>query len=124
MAAGLPDHALAPYGRDPTSIAFLRTPGIERLYSGVANSTASARLIRFLKVHPGRGRSGLVVLIVERQFADLDDLYLHRGRRQHVERPHQAPREGIAAQAADDCCDIKRLFHANLPGKDAKRLPS
>jgi hypothetical protein len=28
-AAGLPYHALSPYGRDAQSMAFFRTPGIE-----------------------------------------------------------------------------------------------
>ena len=41
-AAGFFAHTLRPYGREPTSIAFLRTLGTERLYSGVTNSTASA----------------------------------------------------------------------------------
>src|SRR5450830_139317 len=35
--AGLPVQALCPYGREAWSIAFLRTPGIERLYSAVTN---------------------------------------------------------------------------------------
>jgi hypothetical protein len=38
---GFPCQALLPYGRDPTSIAFLSGRGTERLYSGVTNSTAS-----------------------------------------------------------------------------------
>ena len=46
-AQGLPVQTLLPYGREPTSIAFLSTPGTERLNSGVANSTASAACIRF-----------------------------------------------------------------------------
>src|SRR5215472_18420767 len=48
IPAGLPSQALWPYGRDATSMAFLSTPGIERLYSGVTNSTASAALILLL----------------------------------------------------------------------------
>src|SRR5262245_59098388 len=48
-AHGLPDHALLPYGRDATSIAFLRPPGTPRLYSGVTNSTASDDAIFSLK---------------------------------------------------------------------------
>ena len=43
-APGLPLNTLLSFGRDATSIAFLSTPGTERLYSGVANSTASAGL--------------------------------------------------------------------------------
>jgi hypothetical protein len=41
-AAGLPAHALWPYGRDAWSIAFFNTPGTERLYSGVTNRTPRA----------------------------------------------------------------------------------
>ena len=41
MAAGLPCQMLWPYGREPTSRAFFSAPGMERLYSGVTNSTAS-----------------------------------------------------------------------------------
>ena len=37
--AGLPANALWPYGREAWSIAFLSTPGTERLYSGVTNNT-------------------------------------------------------------------------------------
>jgi hypothetical protein len=35
--AGFPANALWPYGREALSMAFFRTPGIERLYSGVTN---------------------------------------------------------------------------------------
>src|SRR5262249_51386502 len=34
-AQGFPCHALLPYGREPTSIAFFNAPGSDRLYSGV-----------------------------------------------------------------------------------------
>src|SRR5256885_12964815 len=47
-APGFPLHALWPYGREPTSMAFFSTPGTERLYSGVTNSTASAAAMRRL----------------------------------------------------------------------------
>ena len=43
--AGLPAHALWPYGREAWSMAFLSTPGTERLYSGVTNSTPSEALM-------------------------------------------------------------------------------
>lgn len=42
MAAGLPLKTLFSDGREPTSMAFFSAPGIERLYSGVTNSSASA----------------------------------------------------------------------------------
>jgi hypothetical protein len=35
--AGFPVQALCPYGRDALSIAFFKTPVMERLYSGVTN---------------------------------------------------------------------------------------
>ena len=57
IAPGLPFHALLPYGRDATSIAFLSTPGTERLYSGVTNSTASACWMRPLKSFASCGGS-------------------------------------------------------------------
>ena len=41
-AAGLPLRALLPAGREAQSRAFFSSPGIERLYSGVAIRTASA----------------------------------------------------------------------------------
>ena len=47
IAPGLRSQTLLPYGLEPTSSAFLRTAGIERLYSGVTNSTASAALTRW-----------------------------------------------------------------------------
>ena len=50
MAPGLPPHEFFPDGREPTSIAFLSTPGTERLYSGVTNSTASAAVTACLKL--------------------------------------------------------------------------
>ena len=41
-ATGLSARAAAPRGREAQSIAFLSTPGIEPLYSGVATTIASA----------------------------------------------------------------------------------
>ena len=37
-----------PHGRDAQSMAFFNAPGIERLYSGVTNSTASDAAIASL----------------------------------------------------------------------------
>ena len=42
---GGPSNTLLPWGREPTSMAFFRPPGTERLYSGVTNSTASVARI-------------------------------------------------------------------------------
>jgi hypothetical protein len=55
MPAGLPIHALLPYGRDAASIAFFSTPGTERLYSGVTNSTASTLAIASLNLATAGG---------------------------------------------------------------------
>src|SRR5690606_631500 len=55
MPAGLPCQALSPYGREPQSRAFFRTPGIERLYSGVKNSTPSLSRTCCLRRRTGSG---------------------------------------------------------------------
>jgi hypothetical protein len=49
MAQGLPVNAFWPHGRLAQSMAFLRPPGIERLYSSVTNNIASASAIFCLK---------------------------------------------------------------------------
>lgn len=41
-ATGMFTNELCPHGRDAQSMAFFSAPGIERLYSGVTNSTAWA----------------------------------------------------------------------------------
>ena len=48
-ADGLRAKVFLPYGRLAQSIAFLSAPGIERLYSGVTNRTASTAAIAALK---------------------------------------------------------------------------
>ena len=47
-AEGLRVNAFLPYGRLAQSMAFFSPPGIERLYSGVTKSTASAAAMLFL----------------------------------------------------------------------------
>ena len=54
-APGFPLNTLFPGGRDPTSTAFFRHPGIDLLYSGVAKSSASARRIRSRNSTHARG---------------------------------------------------------------------
>ena len=56
-AAGLPSKALSPYGREAVSMAFLSTPGMERLYSAVTNSSASAWRIAAFRRVPCAGKS-------------------------------------------------------------------
>ena len=58
-AAGLPRRTLSATGREAQSSAFLSTPGIEWLYSGVEMSTASARSMASLSaMTPGAWSSG------------------------------------------------------------------
>ena len=47
-ADGFRVNAFVPYGRLAQSIAFFSAPGMERLYSGVTNSTASTAAIASL----------------------------------------------------------------------------
>ena len=56
-----------PYGRLAQSIAFLRPPGIERLYSGVTNSTASTAAIASLRALRHRRIVSVVVVAVQRE---------------------------------------------------------
>ena len=115
--AGLPSHALLPYGREPTSIAFFSTPGTERLYSGVTNSTASAPAIFSLNATDAGGGFGVVVLVVERQLADLDDLERERRRRHGGERFGHLAVERVLAQAADDDGDAAGGGHIGIPSE-------
>jgi hypothetical protein len=54
-AAGLPRRGLVACGREAQSRAFLRTPGMEALYSGVATRTASAPAIASRSAVTGAG---------------------------------------------------------------------
>src|SRR5689334_20902011 len=54
---GLRANEFLPYGRLAQSIAFFSPPGIDRLYSGVTKSTASAAAIAALKAFAGGGKS-------------------------------------------------------------------
>jgi hypothetical protein len=47
-ADGLRANEFLPYGRHAQSIAFFNAPGMDRLYSGVTNNTASTAAIAFL----------------------------------------------------------------------------
>ena len=46
-----------PHGRDAQSMAFFSAPGIDRLYSGVTNSTASDAAIAPLSAMASGGKS-------------------------------------------------------------------
>ena len=107
-AATLPVQEFWPQGRAPQSMAFLSTAGIERLCSGVTNSTASAAAISRLEADDARRQVGFVVLVVERQIVDLHEA----GSRSSVapeldQRLRQLAVDGFAAVAADDDGDLE-----------------
>jgi hypothetical protein len=56
-AEGLRLKEFCPYGRLAQSIAFFSPPGMERLYSGVRNSSASTSAIACLKSRATGGKS-------------------------------------------------------------------
>ena len=45
MPAGMWSKEFCPHGREAQSMAFFNAPGMDRLYSGVTNSTASTAAI-------------------------------------------------------------------------------
>ena len=57
IAEGLREKELVPQGRLAQSIAFLSAPGIDRLYSGVTNSTASTEASASFNALPAGGNS-------------------------------------------------------------------
>jgi hypothetical protein len=67
-------------------MAFLSTPGMARLYSGVTNSTPSEVSISRLSWVTAGGRRLPQVVVVVRQAADIDDVEAHVGRRETAER--------------------------------------
>ena len=56
-AAGMWSNEFWPHGRDAQSMAFFSAPGIDRLYSGVTNSTASDAAIASLSAMASGGKS-------------------------------------------------------------------
>jgi hypothetical protein len=57
MAEGLPVNEFCPGGRLAQSMAFFSPPGMERLYSGVTNSTASTEAMASLSALASVGKS-------------------------------------------------------------------
>jgi hypothetical protein len=53
--AGMWSNALFPRGREAQSMAFFKAPGMERLYSGVTDSTALERGIASLSASASGG---------------------------------------------------------------------
>ena len=85
--------AISVSGRDNQSIAFLNTPGIELLYSGVTSNKPSVRDDALLEPDDGLGQSlrSLDVAVVERNAFDAADLERRR-------RPASRPRRRAAAR--------------------------
>ena len=112
-AAGMWSNEFWPHGRDAQSMAFFSAPGIDRLYSGVTNSTASDGRDRPLQGH-GLGREvGVVVLAVQRQVPDRDLGELEIGRRHHDQRLREDPVDRGRGQAADEVADLVRGHDAS-----------
>src|SRR3954452_23712043 len=55
MADGFREKEFVPHGRLPQSIAFLRAPGMDLLYSGVTKRMASTEAIASLSARPAGG---------------------------------------------------------------------
>jgi len=115
-APGFPLKTLLSFGRDATSIAFLSTPGTERLYSGVANRTASAARNFSRSASQSRGGLGSRSWFVEGDFADLDDLQQERRRREFHQRVGHFARERFAAKTANEDSDLALICHQYLVG--------
>ena len=99
-------------GRETQSSAFLRTPGIDELYSGVETSTASASSSASFRRSTARGLRAreVVVGVVRRDLlepvVELDVDPVGRGR---GSRPGADPCCATAPEAAADREDLHRL---------------
>ena len=71
-ADGFRVKAFVPYGRLAQSMAFFSAPGMERLYSGVTNSTASTAAMASLNAVATGGIVRVVVVAIERQVLERD----------------------------------------------------
>ena len=109
-ATGLPRSGFVACGRDAQSSAFLSTPGIEALYSGVATSTASAPAIASRSARTGvRPAVDVVVGVVGRdRLQPVEQLELGSGRQQLCRRPEQPGVVRVPAQGARDAQDSHR----------------
>ena len=109
-AAGTLRSAGSENGREAQSTAFFSTPGIEALYSGVANSRASASRIAARQRLDRRAGRRLVVLVERRQRlqpVELDEL--DRGRQQVGRRPQEL---AVVRGAAQRSCDSEHSHRA------------
>ena len=89
IATGLPSNG-GSGGRDIQSSVFFNTPGIEKLYSGVTSSTASAARICALSAITAVGSRRPHVVVVQGMAADVRDLDRSRLRAPASAR-HAAP---------------------------------
>src|SRR4051794_5369637 len=128
--AGMWWKEFCPHGREAQSMAFFKAPGMERLYSGVTNSTASEAAIASLSAVASGRVGGVVVRAVQRQVADGDLGELGLPRRQPDQRPGQGPVDRVGGQAPHEVADLVgplRLVHAHplsgdpLPSRAAMR---
>jgi hypothetical protein len=95
MPAGLPLHALWPYGRDAWSVVF----GSDEDHC-VAAAQLTLQTLHFRRLRL------VVVLVVERQVADLQFLETEIRRPEFDERRRQSAVERFLAEAADDITDL------------------
>jgi hypothetical protein len=89
-------------------MAFLSTPSIEWLYSGVAMNSASARRIASLRTTNRLGKTlGLDIRVVERDWCDVERLDRHPIRRQFLRRAEQGSIVRTDPQAAGPAQDLE-----------------
>ncbi len=87
-------------------MAFLSTPGIERLYSGVTISTPSAASISRLRRVTAAGGLGSRSWLNSGRSSILQERELGLGLGQLGQRVGQLAVDGVAADAADDDGDL------------------
>jgi hypothetical protein len=106
QAVGLPLNEFLPYGREAQSMAFLSTPGIERLYSGVTISTPSAASISPLRRVTDAGGFGSWSWLNSGRSSILRIVNCAPGPGQLGQRLGQLAVDGLAAKAADNHGDL------------------
>ncbi|MGB7835038.1 MAG: hypothetical protein WBL84_22815 [Xanthobacteraceae bacterium] len=112
IATGLPLVMVGSGGRDSQSNTFFNTPGIEKLYSGVTTSSASARPELLAKRDDRRRETPILdVAVVLRNVADACDLDGHAGGRELAGRPQQRGVVGLRPQAAGNPEHIDAIGH-------------
>ena len=95
-------------------MAFFNTPEIERLYSGVTNSTPFDFCSFSRNATQSAGGVGFQILIEKRNAVQGDDVELQRIGRQLGQRVGDLEREALFAKAADDDDNGVRGGHGEL----------